>query len=107
MINVAQPLDYRCTRLRVESATDGTLRITKETVARETPASAAMSRRVTRCFGSACIRGVTLGRDGNGRKRGGQNSICLDRSTTGKPIFRTWQVNSFRLLGVFLWIDLD
>jgi hypothetical protein len=38
------------TRLRVESATDGTSRITRETVARETPASAAISRRVTRDF---------------------------------------------------------
>jgi hypothetical protein len=35
------------TRLRVDSATDGTSRMTKETVARETPASAAISRRVT------------------------------------------------------------
>ena len=38
------------TRLRVDSATDGTSRMTKETVARETPASAAISRRVTRDF---------------------------------------------------------
>src|SRR5437868_13023372 len=38
----------RRTRLRVASATVGTSRITRDTVARETPASAAMSNKVGR-----------------------------------------------------------
>src|SRR6516164_5404501 len=47
-------MDFR-TRLRVPSATEETFRITKEAVARETPASAAMSRSVTRRFGASSI----------------------------------------------------
>src|SRR5438105_4232031 len=46
----------RRTRLRVVSATEGMLRITKEAVERDTSASAAMSSRVTRDFWTLPIK---------------------------------------------------